>query len=137
VAGAVAGGFVMDRLGDQKALWISMLAVALTLALLAVAALSLPVAFILAILFGIAYGASQAVYFALAMKYTQPTIAASMYSILMAVTNVGQGIGLGLSGALAKGLGFPPAFLIFAGLVFLILPFFPLVFGRSKAATVA
>jgi PAT family beta-lactamase induction signal transducer AmpG len=88
-----------------------------------------------AVFFGIAYGVSQAIYFALAMKYTQPAIAASMYSILMEVTNIGQGIGLGVGGGLAKAAGFPVTFLIFGALMLLILPFFPIIFSkREKAA---
>jgi PAT family beta-lactamase induction signal transducer AmpG len=87
-----------------------------------------------AVFFGLAYGLSQAVYFALAMKYTEPSIAASMYSILMAVTNIGQGIGLGVAGGLAKSSGFPVTFLVFGALMFLILPFFPMLF-RKKAFT--
>ena len=130
VLGAVAGGLVMDRIGDKAALWLSILSVFVTLALLAFAP-SLPLAFITAVLFGMAYGASQAIYFALAMKYTQPSIAASMYSILMAVTNVGQGIGLGVGGALAKSLGYTPVFLLFGAAMFLVLPFFPVVFRKK------
>lgn len=130
VAGALAGGALMDRIGNRAALWMSMAAVVMALALLAWVS-SLSLAFVVAVFFGIAYGAAQAIYFALAMKYTQPSIAASMYAILMAMTNIGQGIGLGLGGALANNLGYPPAFLIFGGAAFLILPFFPLIFRRA------
>jgi PAT family beta-lactamase induction signal transducer AmpG len=130
VLGAVVGGLVMDRIGDKAALWISILSVFVTLALLAFVP-SLPLAFVMAVLFGMAYGASQAIYFALAMKYTRPSIAASMYSILMAVTNIGQGIGLGVGGGLAKSLGYTPTFLIFGAAMFLILPFFPVVFRKK------
>lgn len=133
VAGAFTGGSIMDRLGDRTALWVCVLSVAATLALIAFVP-SLPLALAAAILFGVAYGASQAVYFALAMKYTLPAIAASMYSILMAVTNVGQGIGLGVGGTLAKNAGYPAAFLAFAAVIFLVLPFFPVLFGRRQAA---
>jgi MFS transporter, PAT family, beta-lactamase induction signal transducer AmpG len=119
----------MDRIGDKVALWLSIISVSITLALLAFVP-SLLLAFVMAVLFGMAYGASQAIYFALAMKYTRPTIAASMYSILMAVTNIGQGIGLGVGGALAKGMGYMPTFLIFGATMFLILPFFPIVFRK-------
>ena len=127
VVGAVLGGVIMDRQGDRSALRLSMLSVALVLALIASVNL-LGLAYLLVVLFGLAYGASQAVYFALAMKHTRADIAASMYSILMAVTNIGQGIGLGIGGLLSKSFGFSAAFLVFGVLIFLILPFFPWVF---------
>lgn len=132
VAGALAGGRVMDKLGNQKALWLSVLLVIPAMVLLAVTA-SKPMMWAVAVFFGIAYGLSQAIYFALAMKYTQPAIAASMYSILMAVTNVGQGIGLGLSGGLANSAGYPITFLVFGALMLLVIPFFPLLFGKRTA----
>lgn len=133
--GALAGGRIMDKLGNKKALVTSISLVIPAMILLAVVN-SLPVMWIAAIFFGLAYGVSQAVYFALAMKYTQPAIAASMYSILMAVTNVGQGIGLGVGGALAKSAGYPVTFLIFGGLMLLVLPFFPILFKKKSEAEV-
>lgn len=131
VVGAVAGGAIMDRAGDRRALWLSVGGVAAAMVFLALAA-SLPLAFAAAVFFGLAYGATQAIYFALAMKYTDPSIAASMYAILMAATNVGQGIGLGLGGVLAKNAGYGVAFLVFGALMFLVLPFFPLLFGAGR-----
>jgi PAT family beta-lactamase induction signal transducer AmpG len=135
VAGAVIGGILMDRSGDRNALMISVIGVPLALILLAIAA-SLPFAFFAAIFFGLIYGAAQAIYFALAMKYTEPSIAASMYSILMAFTNVGQGIGLGLGGAMASMAGYPVTFLLFGAVIFLVFPFFPILF-RARAAVPA
>ena len=132
VAGALAGGRVMDKLGNQKALWLSILLVIPAMGLLA-ATTSKPMMWAVAVFFGIAYGLSQAIYFALAMKYTQPAIAASMYSILMAVTNIGQGIGLGLSGGLAKSAGYPVTFLVFGALMLLVIPFLPVIFGKRTA----
>ena len=82
--------------------------------------------------FGIAYGLSQAIYFALAMKYTQPAIAASMYSILMAVTNVGQGIGLGMGGGLAKSAGYPLTLQLIGVIMLHVIPYFPLLFSKTK-----
>jgi PAT family beta-lactamase induction signal transducer AmpG len=138
IAGAILGGSLMDRTGDRKALFACAGVVFLSLVCMAfVPRLSL--AYATTVFFGLAYGASQAVYFALAMKYTQPSIAASMYAILMAVTNVGQGIGLAMGGILSKSTGFPITFGIFAVCTFLILPFFPLLFppksSREKSSS--
>ena len=133
VAGALLGGKVMDRLGNKKALLLSLATVVPAMILLAVTN-SIVLMWIVAVFFGIAYGLSQAIYFALAMKYTVPAIAASMFSILMAVTNVGQGIGLGVGGAIAKAAGFLLTFLVFGAVMLLILPFFPVLFRRKEEA---
>jgi PAT family beta-lactamase induction signal transducer AmpG len=133
VVGGLLGGYIMDHTSDRTAVWISVLTVAPTMVLLAVVA-NLPLAFVAAIIFGATYGVSQAVYFALAMKYTEPSIAASMFAILMAVTNIGQGIGLALSGVLAKSAGYPLTFVVFGVLMFLVLPFMPVLFKKEKVA---
>ena len=133
VVGGLLGGFLMDHTSDKTAIWISVLTVAPTMVLLALVT-ALPIAFVAAIIFGATYGLSQAVYFALAMKYTEPSIAASMFAILMAVTNIGQGIGLALSGVLAKSAGYPITFIVFGALMFLVLPFMPVLFKKEKIA---
>jgi hypothetical protein len=58
----------------------------------------LNIAWFLVAFFGVCYVTYQTVYFALAMEYTDPRIAASMFSILIVVTNIIQGVGLGLTG---------------------------------------
>ena len=131
VVGALFGGRAMDKLGNKKALWFSVLLVVTAMILLAVVA-NKTMMWLVMVYFGIAYGLSQAIYFALAMKYTQPAIAASMYSILMAVTNVGQGIGLGMGGGLANSAGYPVTFLVFGVIMLLVIPFFPLLFSKTK-----
>jgi PAT family beta-lactamase induction signal transducer AmpG len=96
---------------------------------------TLALAFAAAVVFGVAYGSGQATYFALAMKYTRPAIAASMYSILMSVTNIGQGIGMGIGGVLVENLGYTWTFLLFAGVLVLALPLFPILFRHSQPLT--
>ena len=130
VAGAFIGGFVKDRLGNKTALWASVIAVIPAMLLLAFVGAK-PLIWVVAIYFGISYGMSQSIYFALAMKYTQPAIAASMFAILMSVTNIGQGIGLGAGGALASKAGFPITFVIFGALMLLVIPFFPVLFKKK------
>jgi MFS transporter, PAT family, beta-lactamase induction signal transducer AmpG len=78
--------------------------------------------------FGLAYGTYQTVYFALAMSYTEPRIAASMFAILMAVSNVAQGAGMALSGIFADRLGFVLTFIIFGALNILAVPLLPALF---------
>ncbi len=131
VAGAFIGGIIKDRLGDKSALWVSLLTVVPAMLMLAFLPWK-PLVWAVAVFFGISYGLTQSVYFALAMKYTVPSIAASMFSIMMAVTNVGQGIGLGAGGAVANSAGYPIAFIIFGALMFLILPFFPALFKKKS-----
>ena len=131
VLGAFAGGFVKDKVGNKAALWLSILTVAPAMLLLAFVNVR-PLIWVVAVFFGLAYGATQSIYFALAMKYTEPAIAASMFAILMSVTNIGQGIGLGVGGGLAKAAGYPITFVIFGALMFLILPFFPILFKKAK-----
>ena len=69
-------------------------------------------AWVLVPLFGLAYGTCQAVFFSLAMGVVDSRIAASMYSILMAITNIAQGVGMAMTGISADRLDFRMAFVI-------------------------
>jgi MFS transporter, PAT family, beta-lactamase induction signal transducer AmpG len=131
VLGATFGGRIYKRIGMRNATlgamftgFVGILALALTGSPL--------MAWPLVALFGLAYGTQQTVYFALAMKYTVPGIAASMFAILMAVTNVGQGAGMAISGILSDTSGFRITFIIFAALNFLALPLLPKIFGQEN-----
>ena len=83
-------------------------------------------------LFGIAYGTYQTVYYALAMNFTDARIAASMFSILMAVVNISQGVGMALSGIMADSVGFRWTFVGLAVLNFLALPLLPVMFRKTS-----
>jgi PAT family beta-lactamase induction signal transducer AmpG len=107
-------------------------------AILALAAIASPImAWPLVALFGLAFGFYETLYFAISMRETDPRIAASMFAILMAVANLGTGVGLALSGSLAEALGYRPAFAIIAALNFLALPLLPLIFNRKASPTPA
>jgi len=56
-----------------------------------------------------------------------------MFSILMAVTNVAQGAGMGVSGVLADIAGIRWTFVLLAALNVLAIPLMPAVFGRRRA----
>jgi len=131
VLGGLLGGRLVDRIGQQSATRIALLFSFGSV--LALAAIPSPVfAWAIVVLFGLSYGTYQSVYFALAMNYTDQRIAASMYSIFMAVTNVGQGVGFAVAGGLADFslVGFRWAFVILSVFNLLALPLLPVIFGK-------
>ena len=129
VIGSIAGGTIINKVGNRNAVLISMAIAVISIFSLAVIT-KLAAAWFLVGLFGLCYGTYQTVYFALAMEYTDPRIAATMFSILMAVTNIGQGIGMGITGALSDSMGFQTTFMIMAVLNFAALPFLSMIFGK-------
>ena len=137
VGGSFLGGWLMRKYQLKRALVIGVLLLSLsllTLAFLLTPQYGLTFGIFLVILFGVAYGTYQTQYFASAMRFVDPRIAASMYAILMAFTNIGQGIGMYLSGALADLAGFSTTFMILIGLNLLILPLISLVFNNQTLA---
>lgn len=132
VLGGVLGGRLIDRIGQRNgtmiALFFSFISV-LALAIITGAGF----AWVIVAVFGLSYGTYQTVYFALAMYYTEKSIAASMYSIFMAVTNIGQGVGFALAGGLADipAVGFRWAFVILAFFNLAALPLLPAVFRQK------
>ncbi|MBM3138367.1 MAG: MFS transporter, partial [Chloroflexi bacterium] len=75
------------------------------------------------------------VYFAISMRVTDGRIAATMFSILMAVANIGTGIGLGVTGIMADKLGFRWSFVVIALLNLLALPLMGIIFPRKVGLT--
>jgi len=96
---------------------------------------SLDVAWATVVFFGLAFGAYETIFFALSMGVTESTIRASMYAILMAVSNIGTAVGMAVAGALvdAPNLGYRGALLTFSVANVLVMASLPLVFGRRKA----
>ncbi|MFW5714629.1 MAG: MFS transporter [Brevefilum sp.] len=140
VGGSFVGGFLMRKFQPKRALSFGVILLSgalLGLALLVTPQFGLILAISLVIFFGVAYGAYQTEYFAVAMRFVDPRIAASMYAILMAFTNIGQGIGMYLSGALADSTGFSNTFLILLGINLLLLPGLSLVFKSKDTAPTA
>lgn len=134
VLGGVSGGRLTDRVGFRSAVQGALLAS--LVAILALAFIFSPqAAWPLAVIFGLAYGYYETVYFAISMRLTDPRIAASMFSILMAVANLGTAVGVGLSGVLVDTVGFRWTFAIIAGLNLLALPLLPVIF-RSRTQSI-
>jgi PAT family beta-lactamase induction signal transducer AmpG len=132
ILGSATGGALIDRVGQRGAVYGALglsVAALLALAVLPNAALVWP----LVALFGLSYGTYQTLYFALSMDVTNPHIAASMFAILMAVSNVAQGAGMTLSGLLADRLGFRLTFVILAACNLPALPLLPILFKEERS----
>jgi PAT family beta-lactamase induction signal transducer AmpG len=129
VFGGISGGPLVDRIGQRRAV-----EVALGISLVAVVIFAFTptatIAWLLVFIFGLAFGYYETVYFAISMKKSDPRIAASMFSILMAIANIGTGIGLPMAGVLVDGIGYRWTFAILAGLNLLTIPLLPAIFGK-------
>jgi MFS transporter, PAT family, beta-lactamase induction signal transducer AmpG len=135
VGGSLVGGWLMRKFQPKRALSLGVALLSVTLLALAILikpAFGLTLAIAMVVFFGVAYGVYQTEYFAVAMRFVDPRIAASMYAILMAFTNIGQGIGMYLTGSLADSLGFQTTFLVLLGINILVLPFLSLVFRPEE-----
>ena len=130
VLGGVTGGSLIQVVGRKQGTRIS-----IAISLLAVLALSatnsLALAWPTVAIFGLAYGTYQTVYFTLSMNFTDSRIAASMFSIMMAISNIAQGVGMALSGVLVDTIDYRVTFIIFGLLNFVALPLIPIVFRKS------
>ncbi len=122
VLGAVIGGPQMKKLGRSKSFF-----TALAITIFATICLALIQNVMLIwgaiILFGIAFGYYETIFFALAMDFAQAGLAAFMFSISMAVGNLGIGAGQPLAGVLVDHIGFRWLFLVSAGIHLLVMPF--------------
>jgi MFS family permease len=129
VVGGLAGGYLNDKIGRKSAFIIALFfssTAVLALGFVSPTGLAWP----LVLVFGLAYGTYQTVYLVLAMHFTDRRVAASMFAILMAFTNIGQAIGLGFGGVMADRLGYLATFAILAGVNLLVLPLLPVVFRK-------
>ena len=131
ILGGILGGRGADKLGHRRSVLYAMVLSFVSILLFLVVP-SHWVAFPVALVFGLAFGFYETVYFATSMDRTDPRIAASMFSILMAIANIGTGIGLAVTGSLVDGLGYPVTFIVIALLNLLAIPLIPMVFNRKR-----
>jgi PAT family beta-lactamase induction signal transducer AmpG len=131
IVGGIFGGRVMDTLGKRKAIWAALLSS--LIANIAFALIPNP-GWVWAVVFflGLSFGVQQTIIFAMSMNATDTRIAASMYSILMAITNVAQGFGMFLTGSLSDVISFPLLFIIMGLFNLLAIPFLRAA-SREKA----
>jgi MFS transporter, PAT family, beta-lactamase induction signal transducer AmpG len=122
VIGALTAGPQMKKLGRAKSLFTA-LAITVFATICLVLIQNVMLIWGVIILFGIAFGYYETIFFALAMDFAQAGIAAFMFSISMAVGNLGIGAGQPLAGVLVDRLGFRWLFLVSAGIHLLVIPF--------------
>lgn len=137
VGGSFVGSWLLRKFKTKMALQIGVFLLCLsllTLSYFVAPKFGLIIGILFVIFFGVAFGTYQTQYFAAAMGFVDQRIAASMYAILMAFTNVGQGIGLFLSGILSDHTGFSMTYIVFFGLNLIILWFLPVVFKSEESA---
>ena len=131
VLGGLIGGRITDRIGQKRSLQIAIISTIIGVGLLPF--IFTPwMAWLLVFIFGFSFGYYETVYFAISMNITDGRIAATMFSILMAVANIGTGIGLGVTGFLSDMVGFMITFFILAALNILALPLIKIIFANEK-----
>jgi len=131
ILGGIIGGPLMRKIGERKSIYIAVILTALVTYALAIT----PTAgflWVVVFLFGFAFGYYETVYFAMGMAFTDPRIAAFMFSVIMAVGNFGIAAGQPLAGSLVENMGFKSMFTIFATLHLLALPVVYMVFRLRK-----
>lgn len=131
VAGGIVGGRETNRLGHRKSVILAMIVSFISILIFLVVP-NQYLAFMIALVFGFAFGFYETVYFATSMARTDTRIAASMFSILMAIANIGTGIGLAVTGIMVDGVGYLWTFVIIAVLNLLALPLIPVVFNKAS-----
>jgi MFS transporter, PAT family, beta-lactamase induction signal transducer AmpG len=131
VLGGLIGGRITDWIGQKRSLQIAIISTIVGVGVLPF--IFTPwMAWLLVFIFGFSFGYYETVYFAISMNITDERIAATMFSILMAVANIGTGIGLGVTGFLSDWAGFRITFFILAALNILALPLIKIIFGNEK-----
>ena len=132
--GAIGGGFLIDRLGRKN----NALAAALLISLGAILfGLSSSIQWVvwLGLLWGIVWALQETVFFALAMDIADHRIAASMFAIMMGVSNLGSALADGAATALSDDLTFSTVFLGLGVINLLTLPVLFALFRKAPELT--
>jgi MFS family permease len=128
VIGAASGGLLVDRIGRRESAYGAVVLISIGAALIG-AAPGVGLILILGVLWGIAWGFQETIFVALAMDISDIRIAASMFALMMALSNVGTAIGEGVATGLTDNIGFSAVFWLLAGLNVVT---FPILWGLFK-----
>ena len=135
ILGGVIGGPLMKKIGERASVLTALIVTSVITFLLAITP-SAGLMWAVVFLVGFAFGYYETVYFAMGMDFSDPRIAAFMFSIIMAVGNIGIGLGAPLAGALVDSVGFRPMFAIFGAVHLLALPVVFAIFKLRKPTKV-
>ena len=135
VLGGLAGGRVVDRLGRRDAMLLAYGTASLALIALGLT-LSPVVAVATVLIFGVCFGFHSTAYFSAAMDRSDPRIAASAFAIIMAMGNIGIGLGQPLAGILIERAGFHGMFFALSVINLVGVPLVFAIFPRRAAQQV-
>jgi Arabinose efflux permease len=133
VLGGITGGTMMKKLSRRGSLLTAVIVTAAGTFLLALT--SSPLLLWGVVFFmGFVFGDYETVYFAMGMDFADPRIAAFMFSVTMAMGNVGIALGSSLAGVLVDHVGFIWMFVIFGIIHLATMPLVFAIFKKKPAA---
>jgi MFS family permease len=121
VVGVVAVSLLIDRLGRRQTAVGALIALSVGAALLG-ASSGIGMIMAAGTLWSIAWGFQETVFVVLAMDLSDKRIAASMFAIMMALSNLGTAIGEGVATSLTGGIGFRAVFWALAAANLIVVP---------------
>jgi PAT family beta-lactamase induction signal transducer AmpG len=133
IVGGLVGGPLLRKAGERSSLLLAIAVTSLVTFAMALAP-SAGLLWVIVFVFGLAFGYYETVYFAMGMEYSNPRIAAFMFAFIMAVGNIGIGLGQPLAGILVDTVGFRSMFGAFGAVHLLALPLVFLIFRIRRTA---
>jgi predicted MFS family arabinose efflux permease len=121
IVGAVAGGLLLDRVSRRASAFGAVVAISLVAALIGLATGNQAVIWI-GLVWGVVWALQETVFFALAMDIADARIAASMFAIMMGISNLGSAVADGAATALSDDWGFRTVFWVLAAVNLATLP---------------
>ncbi len=130
IIGALAGGVLIDRLGRKRSAYAGVLLISIMAALIGAATGARGVLW-MGLVWGAVWAFQETLFFALAMDIADARIAASMFAIMMGISNLGSAVADGLATALSDDWGFAA---VFGWLAVINLITLPVLWGLFKKA---
>ncbi len=131
IAGAIAGWILIDRLGHKKSSFYALAFLSIGAILISLA-WNIYAVFIFGVIWGIAWGFQETVFFCLAMDITDSRIAASMFAIITAISNLGSVLAEIIFGGMVEDFGYRTLFQLLACLNFVTFCILFLFFYMQK-----